>query len=362
MRVAIVAGIVVAHDAISAAVVGQAQIAATIPGVESVTIFAQYIDRALPCEGRVLTDPWSLTRDPVFVDADLVIFHWGIHYQLFDVVTLLRAEARRCVVHFHNCTPRDLVAPGDRELIDKSIAHLQHAIGLGIPFWTFSKFNERTLAEWGVEPARIAFVPFPIDLPSFEDAARKPGVVVEILSVGRRVPAKGTDVLIRAVAQLNDSARASIHVRIAGSQSFSDLGYRETLTDLIEDNHLHEVVEFVDSPTEEELWDLYRTSDIVVSCSFHEGLCVPIIEAYAFGCRAIGTTAGNLEFIVQDPDPRVAPGDPAALAQAIQTLVGEVLVNPFRKRSHTELVDRYSGAASRIALQREVYRMAASQR
>ena len=361
MRIAIVAGIVVAHDAISAAVVGQAQIAASIPGVETVTIFAQHIDRALPCEGRVLTDPWSLMRDPVFAEADLVIFHWGIHYQLFDVVTLLRAEERHCVVHFHNCTPRDLVAPGDREVIDRSIAQVQYAIGLGIPFWTFSEFNERTLADWGVDPTKLAFVPFPIDFPSFEGAVRQPGVV-EILSVGRRVPAKGTDVLIRAVAELDDAARNTIHVRIAGSPSFSDLGYRDTLTDLIDDNHLQKVVEFIDSPAEDELWDLYRTSDIVVSCSFHEGLCVPIIEAYAFGCRAIGTTAGNLEFIVQDPDPRVAPGDPAALAQAIETVVSQVLVTPYRERSHPELVDRYSGAASRRALQREVYRLAATSR
>ena len=46
----------------------------------------------------------------------------------------------------------------------------------------------------------------------------------------------------------------------------------------------------IGQPTDEELWHLFADSDIVACPSFHEGLCVPAIEAYIAGCRVVSTT------------------------------------------------------------------------
>lgn len=358
MKVAIVAGIVLPHDAISAAVAAQAEVVATIPGVESVVVFANHIRRPLSCVGHVITNPWQLIRHVDFVGADIVIFHWGIHYDLFDAVTLSSAVGQRhAVVHFHNCTPQALMAEADRELIERSLVQIQHAIGLGLRFWTFSEFNRLTLLEWGVDPARLAFVPFPIDLPRFDPRARSHGRV-EMLAVGRRVQSKGLHVLLEALVLLPADVLLAIHVRIAGSSYFSDPSYVAMLIDVIEGGGLQATVEFVEEPTDDELWELYRTSDVVVSTSFHEGLCIPIVEGYAFGCRAIGTTAGNLQYIVQDPDPRVEPGNAVALAAAIKHMVIEIAAEPMRTRLHPALVDQYSAASSRAAVQRELFDLA----
>ena len=362
MRIAIVSGIAVTHDAISAAVAGEAEILQDIPTVESVAVFAQHVGRDLPCPSYEVQDPWALMRHPVFESCDLAIFHWGIHYRMFDALTLLAAAGpTRAVVHFHNCTPQDLVAEADREIIGRSIGQIEHAISLGVPFWTYSEFNRRTLLLWGATESQISFVPIPIEIPPYSPSVRR-SKYVRLLAVGRRVPAKGLHVLIEALGHVNRETRQAVRLRVAGSSRFSAPGYIDLLNDLLRRHRLVSMVTFVDEPTDAELWELYCTSDVVISPSFHEGLCVPIIEGYAVGCRAIGTTAGNLPFVVQSPDPCVEPGDPQALATAIERVVAEMENDTIRDRLHPELVEQYSIGACRTLLQREIYRPASSVR
>ena len=325
MRIAIVSGVVVNHDAISAAVASQARLLESLPGVESVVVFAQHFDRPLSCDSCLAHESWGLINNPAFARCDIAIFHWGIHYDLFDALTLLAAgHGPTPVIHFHNCTPAELVDPSQRAMIEHSLAKFQHAISLSIPMWTYSEFNRLTLIEWGVAPEHIAFVPFPIDAPAHaltHARATQRSERFELLTVGRLVPAKGVHVLIEAIGQLDAPTQQSLHLRIAGSHLFSHTEYVDQLHARVGELGLDDVVEFVEGPTDDDLWDLYASSSMVVSPSLHEGLCMPIIEGYAFGTPALGTTAGNLPYLIVPPDEVVAADDPAALAAALQRAV-----------------------------------------
>lgn len=357
MRVAIVSGVVVRHDAISAAVCDQAQRAADVPGVESVTVFAQHIDRELSCPGFVISDPWSLISHPEFRDCDVAIFHWGIHYALFDAITVLVGESGpRPAVHFHNCSPRELVSPEHRNVIDASERQIDHVVGLDVGLWTYSEFNRRTLRALGAPAEQIRFVPFSIEVPSPASLTRRSNRV-ELITVGRRVHAKGLHVLVDAIGLLEPDVRSHVLLRVVGSALFSDPSYEARIAGMITDLGLTDTIQFVDDPLDAALFDLFATSDIVVSPSMHEGLCVPIIEGYASGCRAIGTTGGNLPFLVQPPDPCVEPGNAAQLAAAITSMVPEIDTQRVRGVLHPELVAKYSTRSTRRALQLELYRL-----
>ena len=326
MKLAIVAGIVVANDAISTAVINQATSALEMAGITEVTIFAQVISRELPCKGFVIGDAWTLTKHHDFDAADIVIYHWGIYYDLFNAITLRQKSS---AIHFHNCTPLELVAPADRSNAEQSIVQINHAVALAIPVWNYSEFNRQTLIGWGVSEHTISYVPFAFDVPSFVPTrlaprGNMPVDRIEVLTVGRRSPAKGIHVLIAAVGLLQPATRALLRVRIAGSTQFFDEAYTLSLAAMIDEFRLHSTIEFVDDPTSDELEMLYQSSDIFVSASLHEGLCMPVIEAYSAGCRVIGTTAGNLPFVVQQPDRCVVPDDPAALAAALEATISEV--------------------------------------
>ena len=79
VRLAIVVAVCADRDAISAAAVGQAALAAMLPAVESVDVFTEHIGRPLSVPGHLVRDPWTLLRHPAFRAADVAIFHWGIH-------------------------------------------------------------------------------------------------------------------------------------------------------------------------------------------------------------------------------------------------------------------------------------------
>ena len=356
MRIGIVAGIVVANDAISAAVVGQARIVAPMPEVESVTIFAQHIGRDVPCDGRVVRDPWTLAKDPDFAACDFVLFHWGIHYALFDVLTLFGPErSKHAAVHFHNCTPIDLVHDDNRAQVERSIAQMSHTIGLGVQLLTYSEFNRLTLLSWGADPEDIGFLPFPIDRPTGLAAVRTPDTF-ELVSVGRFVAAKGQLTLLEALALLPAELRRQVRLHLAGSAAFSEMSYYTELRTRIAEHELAEMVTIVEDPSDAELWELYASGDLVVSTSLHEGLCVPIVEGYAVGCRALGTTEGNLPYLVVSPDEVVPPLNAPLLAAALErAAVRRGVRDAEHEQRCNELVASFSSGSCTTLLRRLLF-------
>jgi glycosyltransferase involved in cell wall biosynthesis len=366
MKVAIVAGIVAPADAISSAVEGQAELLATMPGVDEVVVFAQHVSRPLPCASFVVRDSWELVRSPAFTACDVAIFHWGIHYGAFDAISVLQPDSNgvagpgpRPVVHFHNCTPWHLVPPEQRPTMRQSLVQITHAISLGTPLWTYSEFNRRTLVDWGALDGQIVFVPFPIAVPqpsSTELASTALAAAaltagdgdgrVELLTVGRIVAAKGVATLVEAIALLPADVRAAVRLRVAGASHFSDAGLIAALQ--ADAAALGDTVEFVLDGDDDVLAALYATSDVLVSPSLHEGLCIPVIEAYGHGLRAIGTDAGNLPFVLVAGDERVSPGDAAALAAAITRTVAAVGAGDDpHAAARAAVVQQYSVASTR---------------
>jgi glycosyltransferase involved in cell wall biosynthesis len=355
MRVVVVTGICVPDDAISAAVASQAEMLAGLPGIERVDVFAQMCTRELRCDSHTVSSSWELLCHDRFQAADVAIFHWGIHFDLFDALTIMRGRVEGALgpmpaVHFHNCTPRDLVDADHHVTIDRSIAQGQLVVGSDIAVWTFSPFNESTLLDWGVRPTQIRFVPFAVEPPRpLQD--RRGGERVELLCVGRMVPAKAQHVAIDALSKLPPELRDKVRLRIAGNALFSSREYVATLTQMISDRDLSATVEIVGQPDDDGLWRLYEESHVLVAPSQHEGLCVPVLEAYHAGCRAIGSDAGNLPNVVQPPDPIFPANDSTALADAIARVAHEVLAGTrVERESVTDLLRRYSSATAHESL------------
>jgi glycosyltransferase involved in cell wall biosynthesis len=355
-RIAVVVSICVERDAISAAAAEQAGLLSGLPDVESVTLFTARLERPVDVDAEQTVNAWALLNSAAFRACDLVILHWGIYTPLFDVVWALDPQRQRAVVHFHNVTPVDLVAEDVRPTIRRSLQQIEAVPALGLDVWSVSTFNERTLLEIGTDPERITFVPFVVEPPRpLVDHRRSD--MVDLLCVSRFTSAKGTDVIVAAMARLARDHPGRFRLTLVGNRTLSDPTHLARLDRMIEEHELTGAVRFTDAD-DDALWSLYEQSHVVVSPSLHEGLCVPIIEGYLAGCRAVGTTAGNLPFLVESPDPVVAPGDPDALAAAIVTsstpLVGDELAD-WRERTR-RTCERYSRPATVDALRAAIRR------
>jgi glycosyltransferase involved in cell wall biosynthesis len=78
------------------------------------------------------------------------------------------------------------------------------------------------------------------------------------------------------------------------------------------DDHAPGAVDIESGLAPEELAQRYRGADAFLCLSEHEGFCIPLVEAFAFGvpvvarpAGAIPEVAGNAALLVPDPDPTV---------------------------------------------------------
>ncbi len=326
MKVAVVVGVAAQHDAISAAALEQVaalQRAARRRRGRACSRRASTSTRDARASSR--RNPWELLRHPEFRSCDVAIFHWGIHFALFDAITLLGSpQLPTPVVHFHNCTPPSLVEEIHRDQLLRSIQQFHHVIAMGTPLWTYSEFNRRTLIDWGAAEAQIEWVTFPIPVPQPTPGAPSRRLVPP--AVGRSARAGQGRARAARCADVHPGCRCSSAsgCRVVSSTTFSSDDYRDGVrradprggTAAGEGGGVRRLALRRRART-----CSTRTATSSSRPSFHEGLCVPVIEGYAAGCRAIGTTAGNLPYIVFPPDPVVAPGDPPALADAIERVL-----------------------------------------
>jgi glycosyltransferase involved in cell wall biosynthesis len=313
-RIAIISGVCVEHDAISNTMRDQKTLLEEAGN--QVQLFAHSADRCTAEEVKVLTDPLSLAADPYYRDADLAVFHFGVHYQMFNA--LLLGHAPRRVVHFHNVTPPEILQGAARALSVSSLDQLSLA-EYADEVWSDSAHNTDVLcANTGVRREQVHQMELRVPLADHPLPLRfaAPGEPVNVLTVGRFVEAKGTLDLVRAVSSL-DATLGPVRLLLVGSTTFSDAAYMKGLCSELDclPDHVEAVV--IEGPDDQQLVELYRSAHVFATASRHEGFCLPVFEALASGCRVVATDAGALSDSVGPCGEVVPVGDVAVLANAI---------------------------------------------
>jgi glycosyltransferase involved in cell wall biosynthesis len=143
----------------------------------------------------------------------------------------------------------------------------------------------------------------------------------EVAFVGRLLPHKGIDVLVRAL-----DATTALHVY----GRVYDAAYFDELRRLARGKNVH----FHESPSDAEIRAAYRRARVVVLPSVYDSAYAPrsprpellglvLLEAMACGTPVVATRVGGMPEIVVDGETGllVAPGDVQQLRDAIRTLV-----------------------------------------
>ncbi|KQW43805.1 glycosyl transferase family 1 [Pelomonas sp. Root662] len=229
----------------------------------------------------------------------------------------------------------------------------------------------------GVPAHRIAQVPCGVDLDEFTPgdrlaARRRLGLPEDefiVLQLGRLVPRKGIDNVIRAVGRLdNTSGGRPWRLLVVGGEAREP---DEALTPEI--GRLRAVareagvagqVTFTGRRDRHELRDYYQAADVFVTTPWYEPFGITPLEAMACGTPVIGSAVGGIQHTVVDglTGYLVPPNDPEVLAQRLEDLrwlpdLGRLMGRGGRARVGREFT--WDGVAAKLA---RVYAQVAERR
>ena len=158
---------------------------------------------------------------------------------------------------------------------------------------------------------------------------------VKLVAVGRLVPRKGFDVVLRALGILRASG-VSATLRIVGAGPED-----RALERLADDLGIRGDVTFSGYVTRERMVAHLADTDLYVSGSVQEGFSMSALESLACGVPVIGFDVGGAPEIVLDGETGAVAGErsPSGLAHAVQRLLP---VTQAMRVKCTEVAEKYS--------------------
>ena len=160
-----------------------------------------------------------------------------------------------------------------------------------------------------------------VDVQSLSAGTHHPdaGRPVELLSVGRLDPEKAPEMLLKALAQLEERTPGRYRLTIVGDGQLENELRAEA-------KRFGDAVRFRGHvPNGPELFELYRASDVFVHVARTEGLPQVLTEAQAAGLPIVATDVGGVRAGLGDGAEAllVPPNDPEALTAAITRVASD---------------------------------------
>jgi D-inositol-3-phosphate glycosyltransferase len=185
------------------------------------------------------------------------------------------------------------------------------------------------IEHYNADPSRITIIPCGFSSDEFYPAPRmearkrlglKKDEVV-LLQLGRIVPRKGIDNVIRAMRFLKDIPKVRLLV-VGGSDEIPDFtrdAELRRLKEIAEQEGVSAAVEFVGRRSRQELRHYYQAADFFISTPWYEPFGITPLEAMACGTPVVGSDVGGIKYTVLHGQTGflVPPHNPEQLANAL---------------------------------------------
>ena len=164
--------------------------------------------------------------------------------------------------------------------------YVRHADALIVP----SRYLAHWIGFWGRAKKKISVIYNAVELPACSPAVIPLSTRIKIVTVGRLVPWKQVDRLIKAVAQCEGTGLVIV----------GDGPDRNRLEQLVRGQALSDRVYFAGQRKQEETVSLMAACDLFVLNSTYEGLPHVVLEAMGAGLPVVATAVGGTPEIVKN--------------------------------------------------------------
>jgi D-inositol-3-phosphate glycosyltransferase len=252
--------------------------------------------------------------------------------------------------------------PPERTLIEKHIVDDANLLIAECP-----QDKEDLIFHYNADPERIAIVPCGFNPKEFypieKAAARKQLHLPEhdkiILQLGRMVPRKGVDNVIRALSVAKKSTH-ELKLLVVGGESDSpdpaatpEIG---RLQQVAKECDVYDQVLFTGRKSRSVLKYYYAAADIFISTPWYEPFGITPLEAMACGIPVIGSNVGGIKYSVVDQHTGflVPPHQPDELAAKINQLLNDGILyhsmckNAIKHVRHTFTWSKVASAVHQV--------------
>ncbi len=229
------------------------------------------------------------------------------------------------------------------------MAHADAIVGL-------SRFEKEDMVRlYGAPPHRVHVIPAGVDLSMFQPMDRAVarqrlglGNKRVILYVGRIEPLKGLEILIDALAQMDNEADTRLLIVGGNPEGDPEVARLGTLA---RELGVWEGVSFLGTVKQSELPLYYSAANVCVLPSYYESFGLAALEAMACGTPVIASRVGGLQTIVKHgetgylipwhcPDPFVERLEMLLGNKALQRVIGDAARAQAEKMSWSMVADR----------------------
>ena len=213
---------------------------------------------------------------------------------------------------------------------------------------TVSKKDQEMLLKSGISPDKINLiynaVTFdPVSIPNCKDELKNkyefPKNSIICTAVGRLVPVKGFDILVKAISKIANEQK-KIHCLIVGDGELS-----AELKRLIQNLGMENRIKLTGYCERNNVLSILRASDIFIMSSLYEGTPIALLEAGLLGMSIIASKTGGIPELVVDGEHAILvdPRDLNALANAILKLAeDDKLRSEFGLRAQKRVREMFS--------------------
>lgn len=169
-----------------------------------------------------------------------------------------------------------------------------------------------------------------------------------LLQLGRMVPRKGVDNVVRALGRLKDSGVPYRLVVVGGeTDDPNPMACPEIarLQRIAREEGVESKVTFVGRKNREILKYYYCAADVFISTPWYEPFGITPLESMACGTPVIGSNVGGIKYSVLDGKTGflVPPNDPDALASKVHLLVSDpALLQQMKKASKQRVKEHFT--------------------
>lgn len=265
-----------------------------------------FYERADPRDAAEGKHFWEYLELPSASSGEnVLIYHLSIGHSMID---FLLERPERLIVYYHNITPPEFFAPYDPDhavYLERGRREIGTLGSKAVLAWGASEFSRRDLEKGGYR--RTAVLPILIDFERF-DADPDPATLdrlrqtktdgPDMLFVGRLAPNKRQEDLIKLLHLYRRHIRPGGRLFLVGPHHHTTFAYSVALSSFARELGVDPVFRG-DAPFGE-LLAYYRTADVFVSMSEHEGFGAPLLEAMHLGLPVVAYGAGSIPEIVGD--------------------------------------------------------------